>query len=498
MKAKAYFFLSIFSVIILFSACDDDDNDRRKPGDNTNTANEWIYQQMKGLYLWNVRSDPNFEQEPDAFFKSLLYKRGQMDGDRFSNIEEILDNKRKSALSTEKLGFDFTMMSYFKDENQENSNLGFFVLNVRENTNVGDKGLKRGNVIYAVNGTAIDYSNYQDIRYYLESANSISSLSFYDENGQEKTISDLQGNFSGDAGNPIWMSKVIEAGIGYIVYNEFERGDNYQYDIDLVKTVKNLVDDGVENMIIDLRYNPGGYVLSATHLASALVPNRSANDIFVKFAYNSARHDSLTRIYGDTEKFLDKVYSTGQAIPKTNLKSLYILTSENTASASEALISGLTPYMGTKLKQVGLITMGKDKGSWTVEDSRFSWKLHPLIMRVLNKNNNSEYGGNYENGIEPSSGLAVDELSEGYKLQKAKDGDGNIVYCPLITPWQGGLVELGNKEEPLLATAIADIKGERRKSILSRSNLTKTVSVKVPIIKNPRKPRMIVEPRISE
>lgn len=498
MKAKSYFFLSIFSIILLLSSCDDNDDNRRKPDEKTESENEWIYKQMKGLYLWDVPSKPNFNQDPKAFFESLLYERHKINGDRFSYIVEKENSKAKSGAISQKLGFDIQTILYYKERKSGPSpSVGFFVLNVRENTDAKAKGLKRGNIIYAVNDNQINYDNYQDMEYYLETASS-ASLSFYDENGLEKTISDIKGNFSGDMENPIWLSKIVEDGIGYIVYNQFEKGNNNEYDIELVKTIETLVNNkGAKNLVIDLRYNPGGYLISATHLASALVPNRNTSDIFLKYNYNSARHDSLSSLHGNYINFLDHVYNTGQAIPKTNLNSLYILTSENTASASEAIISGLKPYMGDKLKQVGMTTMGKDKGSWAVEVSNFNHVLHPMIMRISNKNNNSEYGGNYENGISPASNLNVNDWEGVYEIVIAKNKYGTIYYCPLISEWKGSMKELGDKEETLLATAIADIKGEKRNTKF-KSYETKIISAKVPVIERSRKPIMIVEPIISE
>lgn len=498
MKAKSYFFLSIFSIILLLSSCDDNDDNRRKPDEKTESENEWIYKQMKGLYLWDVPSKPNFNQDPEAFFESLLYKRHQMDGDRFSRFGKEENSKAKSGAISQKLGFDIQGIPYFKEGKiGSSSSIGFFVLNVRENTDAKAKGLKRGNIIYAVNGNEINYVNYKDMEYYLKTASS-ASLSFYDENGLKKTISDIKGNFSGDMENPIWLSKIVEEGIGYIVYDHFEKGNNNEYDIELVKTIETLVNNkGAKNLIIDLRYNHGGYIISATHLASALVPNRNTSDIFLKYNYNSARHDSLSSLYGDYVNFMDHVYNTGQAIPKTNLNSLYILTSENTASASEAIISGLKPYMGDKLKQVGMTTVGKDKGSWVIKDAKYNHELYPMIMRISNKNNNSEYGGNYENGISPASNLNVNEWEGIYEIVIAKDEYGTIYYCPLISEWKGSMKELGDEEETLLATAIADIKGEKRNTKF-KSYETKIISVKVPVIERSRKPIMIVEPIISE
>jgi hypothetical protein len=76
--------------------------------------------------------------------------------------------------------------------------------------------------------------------------------------------------------------------------------------------------------------------------------------------------------------------------------------------------------------------------------------------------------GDYIHGLEPD--FRVSEWEEGYIMQDAyyieDDGAGNEikvnVKCPLLSEWIGGLTELGDPSEPLLAEAIAQITGISR------------------------------------
>ena len=105
---------------------------------------------------------------------------------------------------------------------------------------------------------------------------------------------------------------------------------------------------GITDMVLDLRYNGGGAVSSAIALSSALVKDRSTDNILVTSEYNSIVHNSMRNQYGanyNNEYFIDKIEGTSYPIPAMNLPRLYVLVKDWTASASEFVINGLSPYM---------------------------------------------------------------------------------------------------------------------------------------------------------
>lgn len=498
MRVKTLIILSVIFASLALSSCEDKD-DNTDNGYNLNEAdsddvytNKWIYAQMQDLYLWSdqLSANPNFDQDPENFFKSIRYKVNQTDGDRFSYMSE---DETKTKAASNNLGFDVLASIYFDSKiSGNNSIVGFFVINVHKNSNAEKKGLKRGNIIYAINNTAITYDNYSYLYNLLQSASSV-SLSVYDEQGERVTINNISGS-NYDKNDPILLTKVIDTSgvkIGYIVYNKFERGDDSKYDIKFANIIDSMVNKaGVKDIVLDLRYNPGGYVISATYMASALVPNRSTQDIFQKLTYNSTNNTELSKKYGNTYLFQDKINNSID-IPKTNLNSLYVLATQNTASASEAVINGLRPYM--KVVHIGTTTTGKDKGSWELRSasSKVKWTYNPLIFRVLNKDDNKLTGGNYMNGLTPD--VEIDEWAEGYPMVKTTDGSS---YPDLSNKnlSKGGLVTLGDTTEPLLAEAIAQITGLKRQKNLVKNIPTRIISADVPKLKQFVSQDMIVRP----
>lgn len=501
MKVKHLFLLPITILSLSFFSCGDKDESIIDPPtptpnnkSNNEITNEWVYDKMKRVYLWNTNlpTFPDYTKDPETFFKGILYKFNDINGDRFSWIEED-KSKKKSLYAEANLGFDYMPNSYFASLDAKSSSLGLFVISVNDNTDAKAKGVKRGQVIYEVNGIPVTYDNYKTI---LSSPTNI-ILGVYNKAGRKETLKAFSA--SAPQSSPIFLSRVITTNsgvkVGYLMYNAFERNsdnvdNNYEYDIKLIESIRNL--GTVDEFVLDLRYNLGGYLTSAMNLASALVPNRSAKNIFAKEKYNEYYTDSLTAKYGTdalNEYFQDKVMGTQVDIPRLNLKRLYVLATNYTASASELVIHGLRPYM--TVNHVGETTVGKDKASQTIksDDERILWQLQPIISRITDKNDI----GNYINGLPPT--YKVSELEEGYEMVSAyyQDEDGKKVetQLPLLSAWKGGFSELGDPTEPLLAEALANIDPTMRIKKIKSATYYNWSSKKVPFIKSDKEKRAI-------
>lgn len=496
MKVKLMFLLLL---LLSLNACKDskeDDNSDVELTDDQFT-NRWAYNKMKSLYLWNTElpSNPNYTQAPKTFFESILYNYGNVNGDRFSWIEEDTSKKTKALYADTNLGFECIPTSYFATPTSSNTSIGFFVVYVYEGSDAYKKGLRRGQVIYKVNNFDITYSNYSTL---LKDVSSV-TLSVYNNNGVQVTLSSIQT--VEQKKSPVFISKVISGTkIGYLMYTGFERNsddkdDNYEYDIELIENIRTLNSQGITDFVLDLRYNPGGYLTSAMNLASALVPNRKTSNIFAKETYNTHFQDSIIKNFGSkylNEYFQDKVMGTNVTIPNLNLTRLYVLAGEYTASASELIMHALKPYM--TVVHIGATTVGKDKASMTVksDNERIKWQLQPLISRLTDANGT----GNYINGLTPDA--KVSDLEEGYTMKRAYyiDGNGNRVEteCPELSSWIGGFAQLGDPSEPLLAEAIAKITGVARVKTKSAVSMSDEVSVQVPKLKyNEERQRIIID-----
>jgi carboxyl-terminal processing protease len=135
----------------------------------------------------------------------------------------------------------------------------------------------------------------------------------------------------------------------------------------------------VQDVVLDLRYNGGGYVSVQNVLANYLVPNAGNGGVMETQQYNDQYKD-----WNETVNFKKK--------GTLNLSRLFVIVSQNTASASELLINSLKPYMNVQL--VGpSATHGKPVGFFPVPV--YDWYIFPVSFRTVNKNGE----GNYFNGL---------------------------------------------------------------------------------------------------
>lgn len=219
---------------------------------------------------------------------------------------------------------------------------------------------------------------------------------------------------------------------------------------------------GVQEMVLDLRYNSGGAVSSAIALASALVKNRSIDNILTTSEYNSIVHNALKREYGSNynkEYFIDEITYYDEEtkkeekvidVPKMGLNRLFILTGMYTASASEFVINGLKPYMD-EVVLIGDTTYGKNVGSINIyekDDPKNKWGMQPIIVKYKNSLGFSDFTA----GFEPD--YAIDEFEDLY------------------------LYPLGDLEEPLLNRAVSLITGDGAMRTKSKVRSAETYGMK--------------------
>lgn len=466
MKAKFAFLLPIVFLTLLFSSCEDKNELTQEQKDNEH-VNNWIYENMDVFYYWRDKmptsNSVDSKISPDKFFERLLfpYNKTTKEGDRFSWIQpsyvDLINSL--SGVSSKEIGFEFipTYLQEGKDD------IGLIVAYLKKGTKAETSGLKRGDIITKVDGIQINKNNWFSVLYQNKSSYQLEGINFSGKITVEPT-----GNY---AENPIYIDNIYTEGskkIGYIVYNQFtpDNGDkSYSYDKQLANIFAKYETENVSDVILDLRYNGGGYVSCATNIASALVPNRNTKEIFFYKDYNSV-FDALAKkeLGNDYDRFINDYFrdnilnqkddgSEVAVAPIPNygnkINKLYILVSENTASASELIINGLIPFMKDKMYLIGEKTYGKNVGSITLydeKDSRNKWGMQPIVSRSYNKLNQSDYAIGFTPGIE----VAGKEISE---------------FTGIL---EHGIKPLGDKEETLLAIAIADITGKLKSSVLKR------------------------------
>jgi C-terminal processing protease CtpA/Prc len=188
---------------------------------------------------------------------------------------------------------------------------------------------------------------------------------------------------------PILAEEVYEEyNTAYLAYTHFVTGDTsgpHAYASQMRAAFGRFRDAGVRNLILDLRYNGGGEVSMAQLLASLIAPASALGNVFMYTENNTGTFQPMNLL-------------TSQLVPENaGIEKLYVITSQNTASASELIIHSLKPFYGGDLCVIGETTMGKNVGSVTFTNEELGWELTPMMFRIYDKNKVS----GYEAGIDP-------------------------------------------------------------------------------------------------
>lgn len=432
---KKRIFISILAISVLFVSCFEDLDDTYEEASTLDIQN-FIYRGLNYYYLYKAdtpelandafanqseRNDflDNYES-PEALFEYLKSPQDRFSA-LFSDFTVIEDALSGISVSN---GMEYGLVYYPDGSN----NIFGYVRYVLPNTDAESKGLNRGDLFTHIDGQQLTANNYNELL--NPSSYSIGLATFNGSNfvltGEEVSLNKTQYNE-----NPVYKVKTLDLNgekIGYLAYNGFIRN----YDTQLNDAFAQLKAEGVSNLVLDLRYNGGGSVETATDLAS-MITGQFNGQIFYKEFWNEDRQAENAE-----NGLFDGSISNGAAINSLQLSKVYILTTNRTASASELVINSLSPYINTV--QVGDTTTGKFQASFLLYDapapdfsrsnavSTHKYVMLPLVFKTSNVEGNTDF----VDGLFPEISLQENYFNLG---------------------------QLGDENEPLLAAALADIAG---------------------------------------
>ena len=432
------------SLLILSFGCFEDYDDNVV---ESTSIKDFVWKAMNAVYLYKSDvddlSDLRFEtnQEYQTFleshdstenlFESLIYDRQNID--RFSIITDNyfeLEQQLSGVSRSNGAKFNFYLVP-----GSSNSVFGIVRL-ILPNSNASQTNLIRGVVFNKINGTSLTISNLSTL---LNNDNYSISLATYDDNESDTIVddqiidSDQIVNLTKEdyIENPIYNYKIINQNddkIGYLMYNSFI----VEYDYELNQVFNTFLLENIDHLVVDLRYNSGGSIRTATALAS-MITGQFNNQIFTTLKYNESLQSN------NQDFFFTNNLNNSSVINSLNLNKVYILTSNRSASASEMIINSLRSYID--VTQIGDQTVGKSQASQIIYDSQnlsrnnvnssHTYALLPLIAITVNKNDETVP----PNGITPN--ISIIEKPSEYGI-------------------------IGDSEEPLLKAALLDIEGSSR------------------------------------
>jgi len=446
-------------------ACKKTPNDEPKPDPVATRADltrDSIFLYAKEMYLWNTALPTyetfnprqytskstdflNYEQELVALANIAInpsnglayeYYRYTSNGvnvidSKYSYISDIADKNpvafvptKQSAVDLEGNGNDFgiKLIPYGNGNTPNDANDFFLYISAVYPGSPADKaGLMRSFRITKIDGVAIG-TNYSSE---VTSINNKFNGTTIALEGT-KYVDDMPaGTFSATLNkavyksSPVLATNVFTSGakkIGYLAYARFSTLSNSKPDIDAA--FANFSASGVTDLIIDLRYNGGGYVNTAQYLINQIAPSSTNGKVMFSEHYNALMQSGQAKILANQPLLdaNDKVqYSNGRMItyldldysiagnterfvkagPLDNVTNVVFIVMGGTASASELLINSLKPHINVKL--VGTKTYGKPVGFFPIKlENKYE------VFYSLFQTKNSLGEGEYFAGFTPN------------------------------------------------------------------------------------------------
>ena len=448
MKIFKTLLLTLLFASFFVSCSKDQDDETPKVVDPTTgadlTVENFVYRGMNEIYLYKAdvlvlandyfdnqeeKNDylDNFASPEDLFYDGLVAPQ-----DRFSFIvDDYVELENLFSGVSKTSGLSYGLVRYCSSC----SEIFAYVRYILPNTPASETGLKRGDIINRIDGQQLTDSNFSQL--FAPDAFTVGLATL---EGSNITNIDQTYNLTKIANyntNPVFIAKTLDVDgqkVGYLMYNSFTA----DYDPQLNAAFGQFKADGVTDLILDLRYNGGGSVRTATDLSS-MITGQFAGQLFMKEFWNAEyqayfESEAPQRLLNNFNTTL----KTGELINSLNLSKVYVITTSRSASASELVINGLKPYID--VVQVGETTTGKFQASVTLYDSpnfgrenanpSHTYAIQPLVLKSVNSAGVSDY----INGLVPD--IAITE---------------NI----------RDLGVLGELSDPLLNTAVNAILGNR-------------------------------------
>ncbi|PKP24178.1 MAG: peptidase S41 [Bacteroidetes bacterium HGW-Bacteroidetes-2] len=446
------FKIGVLALVVIFSfmSCFEDLDDNLQPASTLDIQN-FIYKAMNIWYLYkpdvpDLANDRFATQdELDTFLNTFSTPEDLFDGlvaqniDRFSfMVSDYRELEAALAGISVSNGMEFGLVFFPNSQ----TNVFGYVRYIIPNSDAAAKGLHRGVIFNTINGAQITIDNFRLL-------NTLTSydigLATFDGATITPTGETVSLNKAELVENPIHLATTLNINgqnIGYLMYNGFTA----DFDTQLNASFGQFKADAISDLIIDLRYNGGGSILTAIEMAS-MVTGQFTGQVFSTEVWNP----EIQAVFeaDNPEQLINRFTNTirtGAAINSLNLNRLYVLTSARTASASELVINGLNPYI--EVIQVGSTTTGKFQASTTFYDSpapnfrrqdanpSHFYAIQPLIFTTANAIGTT----GFVDGLPPTI-----ELFEDYS----------------------NLGVLGDVNEPLLEAALGAIFGRAPKSQFS-------------------------------
>ncbi|WP_104383863.1 S41 family peptidase [Sphingobacterium sp. HMA12] len=423
-----------------------------------------IYLYAKDVYLWN-----EYLPECRVFNPQKYYRR---ENNALENYLDEIQGIGKYAVDSI-TGFHYenkvpnsarakysTIINVNEDSGNGDTDFGisvartklgrFYIAWVDHNSPAGESEIKRGDRVLSINNRLLD-STMGSLRYLQEMLQSQFVTMEIETDGKNRLA---RLGAKPYRQNPVLKAKIIEKGndkTGYLALKSFAHLKNSQIILDAV--FSDFAQVGINELILDLRYNLGGYQNTCVYLANNVAGSALAGKLMFSEIYNRKMQEGEAEILkkqpiltetnqpviidGKIATLFDlnyKVENNRYYFKKigalNGIKKITFIVSNATASASELLINILAPYLDVEVLGVAgsisdfpVVTYGKPVGFFDINIDHY--KLYLAMYRMENALGN----GNYYDGFSTKKSF-LDNVS----LDFGNERDDVIAYILGLLP----------------------------------------------------------------
>lgn len=271
-------------------------------------------------------------------------------------------------------------------------------------------GIKRGAKIIAIDGLSVATVNIDTLvnALYPSQVNAVHEFEIMDVGASTSRKVTLES--ASLPTDSVSVAKTIQqngSSVGYIQFNTFIPDAQDQW----VAAINNLKNAGVSDLVVDMRYNGGGYISVAAQVGYMIAGSNTTNKVFYQDVANSKSPKEDPWGFADTGFYgLNK----SLPLPTLNLQRVYVLSTSGTCSASELVINSLRG-IGVSVYLIGDTTCGKPYGF--LPQPNCGTTYYTIQFKTVNAKGFGEYSDGFipsatDNGLDKIKGCNVkDDLS---------------------------------------------------------------------------------------
>ncbi len=373
--------------------------------------NNWLRSWTNELYLWFSEVpdiDPGTYSTPTAYFAVLKTSATTSTGhpkDRFHFTRPTAEWDQLSQSGVD-IGYGLTWAIA-----QSTPPRQVYAAYVWSGDAAASAGLLRGAQVLNIDGVdmvnAGDSASVATLNQGLAptAAGESHSFTVQDPGGAVRTLT-LTAAAVTETPVPIVATLATAGGpVGYILFNDHIATSEQE----LIDAIKQLKTANVTDLVLDLRYNGGGFLDIASELAFMVAgPGPTAGEPFDEITFNS-KYPSTNPVTGkpltptpfhSTSQGYSSTSPAGTSLPYLALPRVFVLTGPETCSASEAIINGLNGVQ-VQVIQIGSNTCGKPYGFYPQDNCGTTY------FSIEFQGDNAARFGNYADGFAPQNSTTL-------------------------------------------------------------------------------------------